>query len=181
MTVDQFNTKLAAQIEVISQHVPLGIAAGDTHALMMERIFVDGLNASGSKIGSYSTSPGMYVNTQFAPQKKAAKGKTGETKFKNGKPHKTTYFESYKAFRQAEGRESSFVNLRLFGNLQNDLSTGLKRVDDDLWIAVVRKNENWKKIQGFQVKYGNVFSLTKDERSHFKKVLDFELKKVLNK
>lgn len=179
MTIAEFNKKLEARKKAIHENKPLGLAAADTHAMMVERIFIDGLNASSSKIGNYSTSPPIYVNTQFAPQKKAAKGKTGETKFKNGAPHKTTYFESYKAFRQAEGRESSFVNLRLFGNLQNDFSTGIKRVDNDTWISFVKKDESGDKINGNERRFGLIFHTTKDERANFKKVLDFEMNKLL--
>lgn len=180
MTIAEFNKKIEERKRVIEENIPLGIAVADTHALMVQRIFVNGLNSSDSKIGSYATSPPLYVNTTLnAPIKKAPKGKYGETKFTDGRPHKTTYFESYKKFRQEESRESSFVNLRLFGNLENDFKTGLKRINNDSWVAVVRKDESADKIRGAESKYGKVFFFTKDERKHFKDVLLFEMQKLL--
>lgn len=184
MTINDFNKKLEERKRIIEENIPLGVATADTHAMMVQRIFTDGLNSSDSKIGNYATSPPLYVNTTLnAPIQKAPKGKYGETKFKTGAKkgqlHKTTYFESYKAFRQAESRESSFVNLRLFGNLQNDFSTGLKRVNNDSWVAVVRKDESGDKIKGAESKYGKVFFLTQDERKHFKDLLLFELQQLL--
>lgn len=180
MTINDFNKKLEERKRIIEENIPLGIAVADTHALMVQRIFTDGLNSSDSKIGNYATSPPLYVNTSLnAPIQKAPKGKYGETKFKDGRPHKTTYFESYKAFRQAESRESGFVNLQLFSNLKIDFETGLKRVDNDKWVAVVKRADSGGKISGAESKYGKVFFLTQDERKHFKDVLLFELQQLL--
>lgn len=180
MTIDEFNKKLQAQKKAIEENIPLGIAAADTHAMMVERIFTDGLNSSGSKIGTYAIAPPMYIETKFgAPIKKTPKGKYGEEKFKNGKPHKTTYFESYKAFRQAESKESSFVNLNLFGNLKIDFETGIRRVSNKIWESFVKRSDSGDKIDGTESKYGKVFFLTKNERENFKKVLQVEIERIL--
>lgn len=196
MTVDDFNKKLTAQIEVISKHVPLGIAAGDTHAMMVERIFDEGKTATGG-IHTYDRTTEIYISTDQSPHKFTPKGKPsdrakkisatykkrlkefGYTKAESKAilKHKTTYFQSYKAFRQALGFESGFWNLQLFGNLRNDFSTGLKRTDNDTWISFVERPDSMGKTEKFR----DYFRLNKDERSHFKKVLDFELKKILNK
>lgn len=92
-----------------------------------DRIFSDGLDSKGAPIGRYSAKP-MYVNTKDAsPRKIQGKGKTGRTKFKNGKPLKSTYFAGgYKEFKMRVGRGNKF-NLFLFGNFNRAYLAGAVR------------------------------------------------------
>jgi hypothetical protein len=97
------------------------------------RIFLDGLDANGTKIGSYSTDP-IYVGVEAAKKrygsqiptsKLKGKGKGGKGKFKNGKTRKSQYFErGYAGFREFMGRDIGTVNLDLTSNLQNSILTG---------------------------------------------------------
>lgn len=154
-----------------------GLAVAATHAEVVDRIFEEGENNRGGKIGTYSTKP-IYVNPDYSPKKFAPKGKTGRTSFNNGKKHKTGYFESgYKGFRQAIGRESNKVNLRLFGTLQSDFSNSLEKRQSGLYVTGIKNKANAGKIEGIQYKYGNVFLLQKDER----KLLVTTFQKELNR
>ena len=92
-----------------------------------DRIFTDGLDAKGAPIGRYSAKP-MYVNTTDAsPRKIQGKGKTGKTRFKNGKPLKSTYFAGgYREFKMKVGRGKKF-NLFLFGNFNRAYLAGAVR------------------------------------------------------
>lgn len=114
---------------------------------MIRRIHIDGLDASGSSIGEYSTKS-MYVSlTAFVRQKgKVGKGhqlkngtrppikgqrtlnargkNSNSPKFKNGNPRKSRYFEEgYKEYHDEMGNGTE-VNLTLTGNLANDFEMG---------------------------------------------------------
>lgn len=162
---------------------PLRIAAYDTHAKMCQRIFEEGENSEGGNIGSYNDSNEMYINPNTSPKKLPAKGKNGETKFKNGKPHKTAYVSSYKDYRSKIGRQVSRVDFILSGELRSDFSNGRiptpEKVNNYKYVAGVKKEINAKKIEGLEEKYGTVFKLTKNERKNFKDIQEFEFKKLL--
>ena len=102
-------------------------------------------------IGHYSGVP-MYVNPRYSPRKFPTKGKNGQTKFKNGKPHKTGYFVGYKGFRTAIGRETNIVNLQLSGKLFKDWS-------------MLQQGNTW--VIGFRSKYGT--QVAEGNEQHFGK------------
>lgn len=92
-----------------------------------QRIFTEGLDTFGSKIGSYSTNP-FYINpnspTLLGVSTSGIKpeGKTGKTKFKNGKPHRSKYLsEGYAELRQLTGRQSDTVDLNFSGSLERSV------------------------------------------------------------
>lgn len=87
------------------------------YASNLRRVHNDGLNVSGSKIGSYSTKP-LYVSPRGF-RSFPLKGKSGKTTFKNGKRHKTGYFDGYGKFKEAIGY-STTVNLQATGRLRLD-------------------------------------------------------------
>jgi hypothetical protein len=149
------------------------IAAIDTHVKMADRIFVKGLNADNKQIGTYNSTKELYVNPKKAPKSFTTKGKSGKTKFENGKNRQTGYFESYAEYRSKVGRLTDKVNLVLFGNLQSDfLRVPIKTGKNKFSSTVTRNNSG--KVDGAQDKYGNVFSLTKQERNNCVEVLKFE-------
>ena len=167
MTTDQFAQKQKARLAKIEEGKSFAEAVANSHARQVPRIFDKGIKSDGSKIGQYNSSKDLYVNPKFAPKGFSTKGKTGKTTFKNGKKHKTGFFTSYKAFRASQGRETSFVNLRLFGRLQLDYTNGLRRVSPLKWVAEVKTDINADKIQGNKERFGLTFSLTEKEREEF--------------
>ena len=110
---------------------------------MINRIHQRGESAKGGAIGSYSTEP-IYVSLTAFVRKKGKvgkghklnngsrpaiktqrtlqpKGKNGDTKFKNGKTHKSRYFDDgYSEYHDEMGNGTK-VNLTLTGQLANDL------------------------------------------------------------
>lgn len=108
-------------------------AALDTIGLYKRRIFVDGRATSASRIGRYSTRP-TYVSiaaqkrrtgSQIKNGRLTPKGKNGRVKFKNGRYLKTRYFpDGYKGFRDAVGRQSSYVDFNLSGELERSIQVG---------------------------------------------------------
>ena len=87
---------------------------------ILTRVNERGQAADNSDIGQYSTNP-IYVNPNNAPRKFPTIGKTGKSKFADGMPHKTGYFEEgYSEFKTTIGRnEIGKVNLFLTGNMRN--------------------------------------------------------------
>lgn len=179
MTTKEFITKQRKKLNAIQkENKPLAIAATSIHSKQVQRVFEEGKNSKGTKIGIYDSSNSLYVNPKNAPRSVPLKGKTGRTAFKSGKRHVTGYFPSYKAFRQQQGRPTSFVNLTLFGRLKSDYSRPPQRVNVHRYIAGVNGVENTNKIKGVEDKYGRVFFLTQGERKQFLKILEKELVKA---
>lgn len=176
---EQYIKELRKKLQNLKSGKAVAIAAQDTHVKVVERIFDKGRNAQDGEIGQYDTSAPLYVNPKYSPKKFPKKGKSGKAKFKNGRARKTGFFQSYKDFKQAIGRPTAFVNLKLSGLLQSDFGKGVQRVSPLRHIAAVR-NINSDKIKGLEDKYGNIFRLTPKERTHYKQVLAYESNKIMS-
>lgn len=175
MSTEEYITKLRTKLRELEQNnKPLARAVATVHAEQMERVFVKGQATTGS-IGSYNSTKPLYVNPKTAPRNFPTKGKTGKTKFDNGKSHKTGFFTSYKSFRASQGRQTSFVDLKLSGQLQRDMSNSLTRLNPSVWVTGTKNKANSKKAEGAEAKYGNIFNLSKTEKEDFKEVLRDEL------
>jgi len=182
MTILELVAKYQKQREALQSEAPYFLAASSTHGDMSERIFTKGQKADGSEIGKYNSTDPLYIGALDTPQALPKAGKYGQTTFKNGKPHKSTYFESYKDFRSTIGRRSDYVNLQLFGNLMTEFSATLKR-DDNLgriWFASVTRTDNLGKALGAEARYGSIFAATQAERTAYSDTLRTEINKILN-
>lgn len=181
MSTEEYIQKLRTKLnELTHNNVPLARAVATTHADQMQRIFTEGKDSTGAKIGQYNSTDPLYVDPKTSPRRFPTKGKTGETRFKNGKAHKTGFFSSYKAFRASQGRQTSYVDLKLHGQLQSDMSNSLTRLSPAVWVTGTKNRKNSKKAEGAEKKYGNIFNLTKDEKEDLKEVLRDELLKALS-
>jgi hypothetical protein len=181
MTTEEYIAKMRKNLnEILQNNKPLAAAVATTHAEQMQRIFTKGKDSTGGNIGAYNSTDPLYVNPNTAPRKFPKKGKTGKTKFKNGNDHKTGFFSSYKAFRASQGRQTSFVDLVLSGQLRSDVSNSLTRLNSNVWVTGTKNSANSEKAAGAEAKYGNIFNLNTDEKKEFKEVLKFELLKALS-
>ena len=154
-------------------------------ATMRRRIHQQGKASDGSLIGEYSTEP-MYVsmsaNIGSIKMFGEPVGKTGKSKFKNGKPHKSKYFKNgYKEFKTAIGRnELGTVNLSLSGQLNIEFTLiatekgwGLGWENSDmLERAIFFEDKKYKK---------KIYYPTDDELETMKDVAKFELTNALSK
>lgn len=180
LTPAEYAAKLESKLNSLKTNdKAMGVAVFDTNAKMVNRIFVQGRDSSNSGIGSYNTTDPLYVNPKYSPKSFPTKGKAGNSRKKNGEAYKTAYFSSYKAFRDTIGRETGFVNLTLFGLLQNSVSNGIERNSNGRYITIL-KGEQGDKADGLEKKYGTIFNLTKEERENFLRVYEFEITKLLN-
>ena len=184
MTTREFIEKQKRKIAKLEKGVPLAIAAFEIHRQMGNRIFNEGESANESTIGSYATSPPIYVNPQNSPKKFQPQGITGKV-FKSGKnkgqPHKTRLFSSYRSFRQYIGRQTGFVNLDLSGRLRSDFITGLRKKSPTMYESVLKYGFNAKKARGQEKHWGKkIFSLTPTERKLFVKIVQDETNRIMN-
>lgn len=181
-----------------AENKPLEIAARTAMAEQANRIFIQGKKTDGSNIGQYDTKTPFYVNpntsagftTKSSKYKieglKPPKGKHGDTHFKNGKPHKTTFVNNYKDFRNRVGRRIDKIDATLSGDLQSDfrnapvdsVAVNPKKVSVNEYQIVLQRDKNVEKLQGLESRKGEISDASKAERNTFVKVANFELKKM---
>lgn len=179
LTIEQYIASLKRQSKELRDSKAPFVAAQTAHADMVERIFTRGDAADGGKIGSYDTKDPLYVNPKNSPVNVAPKGKTGKRVFDNGKPHKTAYFQNYKAYRANIGRPTATVNLDLFGRLKQEFENSMRRISNSSFEARSRTSESTDKALGNQSRFRKpIFAATQAERDTFRDVLVFELRKI---
>lgn len=119
---------------------------------------------------------------------------TGLTAFRGGKgtkagdPHRTTYVNNYKDYRNRIGRRVDRVNLELTGDLRLDWSSALvgkervRQTAAGLELDVrVKRPVNQAKLENIAKKYGPVFHLTPRERELYYRALRYELTRARQK
>lgn len=185
MNTEQFIEKQKRIVrEIVNKDLPLQRAAASTLRKQATRIFVDGNNSSATPIGKYNATTPLYVNpktTGGATSKLGApKGKTGQSKFKDGTPHKTVWVESYKVLKGKIGQKNDTVRLVLSGDLRSDFSTSqLRKIGVHEYESGVKREANIKKAQGAEEKYGKIFSSTTAEVQNFFEVAAKEYNLIL--
>ena len=109
-------------------------------------------------------------------------GKTGETKFKNGKPHVSGYFGNFLEFKEAIGRNEDVktVDLFLTGELhrhwannnsnQKGSPAQAKKVNQHNYIVAISSQDE-DKIS----RYPRVFNISLSEREAFLKTIKNQL------
>lgn len=178
-TTSQYIKELDRRLGEIKRSNLVYLSALVIHPEYINRIFDKGLNAFNSPHGTYSTKP-IYVNTKRkSPKAVKSVGKTGNSVFKSGKPHKTTYFpRGYSQFKQSIGRGSA-VNFRLFDDLKLDMTNGLRKLKDKAQV-ILKRNFNVKKVNGLIEKYGkDSFMFSERERQKYLNDLAKRLNKIM--
>jgi hypothetical protein len=139
------------------------------------RVHSDGLDIYESSIGTYSTQP-MYANPRTGATLIGLPnaGKTGRTKFNNGKDHKTRYYsDGYKGWRRANRRKTDKVDLYFKGDL--DRSFTFQRVNAKWFTLGFSNSENWNKARGLEQHFSkNIWGIGQREE----KIIDLILKNV---
>jgi len=179
--------------ELVNNNLPLKIAATTMTVRMSSRIFVEGKDESESKIGDYSTK-GIYLSDSFIatlPKVQATrKGKTGKSKFKDGREHKTTYFEGWKGVRDEAGRQTAKVDLSFIGDLQSEFTNSPlgrpasaatpRKIDVNNYEIAVTSETNVNKARGNEGHFGKViFTPSKNEKELFYTIAEKELRQLL--
>ena len=159
MKVDDFIKRLRElPNKIIQNNIQISvIAANEAMAEMLDRIFVKGLAADGTKIGDYSNDP-IYVSVPYPQLRNAGLRKKG----RQGKKTKRSAFFSkgYKEFRQQAGRQSGFVDLNLTGSLFNSVKVGKYQ---GKVVIFFDQDESIVKAQGNEKRFGKeIFTLSRE-------------------
>lgn len=185
MTIIEKIAEIDRLISRLEKEDLIRVAVLDTVQKQAERIFSNGLKSDSSKIGTYNNTKEIWVSQEDAPKKVNNRGKPN----KDGKRKKIKggYYESYKKFREAMGREASFVNIRLTNDLQSDFSNSPVskssnalakakpiKVNKNEYKVSLKRDINIAKKEGLEKKYGKIFSLTKDEKKNFHTIAEKE-------
>lgn len=137
-------------------------------ASIKRRVHNEGLMPNRAKIGAYSTKP-LYISPKNSPKSFGGNiGKFGQSKFKNGKDHKTRYFKSgYKEFRGKIGRVNSKVNLHLFGDLERGFQYA--PIGGRHYLGII--SSQVKKYDGLTAKYGKFYGLSAQDHKDVARLL----------
>lgn len=156
----------------------------------------------------YNDNKEIYVNPSTSPGKKfkpAGKpfefGRTKAGKIKNvrstsrltkekgeerasAKAHKTRWFSSYKDYRNTIGRRTDVVDWFLSGDLKSDFSNSKtnpapRKVNNHEYVSGLKRDENIKKLEGLEDKYGEVTKHTKGEKELFFSTVGKEFQLIL--
>lgn len=151
-----------------------------TTALLAEyrvRIFDKGLDSNDAKIGSYSTKP-LYASAGTTPRKISPVGKNGDTKFADGRPHKSQYFaDGWKGLRSAQGRPVDTVNLNLKGSLENNLQVA-RLSDTEVGIVLPSQKESLKR-KGQEKHWGKIiFKASPRDVQYLGQAIDDEIEAI---
>lgn len=168
----------------------LMIEIGSTiQANTLERVHEDGLDSNLQNIGQYDTITPIYINPDKAPRKTASKakgieglkraGKYGDTKFKNGKPHKTAYNANYKALRNKIGRRIDKVDLNFSGKLSKEFGLEVKgRNVVDLGFITTYGTEVGNSLEK---KYGKrIWAASENDLKDINTIINAKIRKNLN-
>lgn len=201
MTPKEHANQLRAKIEELKKNNrPFQLAVLSSVAQVSKRVFSDGKNQAGSTFAYNDIEP-VYITDEQSPRKLSHKGKFGKSVFasgeKKGLEHTTTYFASYKEFRQSVGRESNFVNWQLNGDLMSDFGSlprpeskqppsqsamkPAKKVNPNEYITALDRTNNVKKYEGLSDRFGKFLELSSKEEAEFYRILEGELALFLAK
>lgn len=189
-TTEQYKKKLQKLSLSIQDIKPFYEATNEIIIMQEDRIFNKGTDSKGGPVGNYSTKP-VYISLSASPRQFPAKGKTGQTKFKNGKMHTSGYFAGgYYQFKQAVGRAGAGkkINLELSGHFRKGFSSSanpakLSKTGFEIVYSVKHTGANPKgKVEGIINNYPQAFKLSKTEREYvLKKFQEIFINVVLNK
>lgn len=132
-----------------------------------QRIFAEGLNSDGSKIGEYSQAPTYYPKEVFI-RKGAfkAKGKKNSGDFKNGKQRKSMFLAGgYSELRSIQGRQTDFVDIKYSGSAER--SIGIVKLGESVLYGVRDLTES-KKLHGQIERFGDFLDLSETEKEFIK-------------
>lgn len=177
MTIEEYITKQQKRINQVRIKA-YKIAVFDTHRVMANRIFNEGEAANESLIGSYNTTKPLYINPKNAPRSFPTGGKTGNKR--NGGRHKTAFFNSYRDFKRTIGQPTDRVRLKLFGRMQSDFVTGIRKVSNVEYTTSFKDKINLKKSRGQEARFGKaIFKFGDTEIKNMDRVMRLEVNRIL--
>lgn len=181
MTIQQYIQKVNKAVKELEDGKAFTDAISATIVDQADRIFNDGLDASGGPIDKYSTKP-TYIPVDAGPIKVKPLGKPHgkpkrarsvyETGKKAGKPYKSRYYKGGYAEFKVKMRRTGKFRLFLFGNFNRaflrygKFPTLLKEPTRMVAIFAIKPDESnpQGKINGLLKNYPNAFKLSINEK-----------------
>lgn len=186
MTIEDQIKNLEKLVERLSddkaiQNRVTTVAALEVFADYKTRIFTDGRSTNSSRIGDYNTKAFYAGKSQLKGLPKSKfkpKGKTGQSKFKNGKPHKTTYLKNgYFQFRKVAGRQNRYVDLNLTGASERSIQFG---TEGDAVVFGFTDDRRRKILEANELRFKKqIFTLSQDEIKTFNTSAVREIKRII--
>lgn len=174
MTTEQYIADLQRTATKLQNGQALQRAAQDVHADRVERIFDIGSVARG-----YNSTKPVWIENKYV--------RNNRNNGKTGRAEKTSYFQSYKAFKEAIGMGSE-VNFRVTNDLQMDFANSqvnpnsgspdagqVIKKSNTLFVEALRSQDNVDKLNGNIKRFGNFVRFTDAERQKFNNILKMEL------
>ncbi len=173
--LESLSTKSKLQDQVVRK-----VALGALVDVRM-RVFTTGKDSADSKIGDYSTKPSYFASKGIG-KGLSPRGKTGRTKFKNGRALKTRYFaDGYSGWKTAIGRNTlGSVNLNLSGSMRNNFQ--LFKTSSG-WGIGWSSTELVDRARNFETKKYNkpIWMLTKQEQQEASRIALIEIANAIRK
>lgn len=195
MSPEEYAEFLRGKIEELRKNNrPFGLAVATSVAQVSKRAFTDKRNEKGESFQYNSTDP-VYIRDEDSPRKLSHKGKNGSDTYKSGKKkgqkHTTTYFDSYKSFRGAVGRDTDAVDWQLTNDLRSDYGNSSKaapvsqlkpavQINVNNYITRLTRDNNVKKYGGLSARYGEFLTCSTKEEADFFRINELELGKFLS-
>lgn len=198
MTPQEYADSLRTKIDELKKNNrPFQLAVLSSVAQVSKRAFSDKKNNEGQSF-SYNSKDPIYVSDHQSPRKLSHKGKTGRSTFEStGESHKTTYFDSYKAFRDNVQRKTDAVNWQLTGDLMSDYGSlptptdkepppvnklkPARKINPNKYVTALDREVNIKKYAGLSDRYGDFLKLSEFEMKEFYRIHEGELALFLAK
>lgn len=180
--------RLSTETSGILQSASL-VAANDVLPVYKKRIFLTGRARTGGKIGKYSTKA-SYVSIARAKRKFGSQVNTGKLKprgknskspkFKNGKRRKSRYLPTgYANLRKDVGRQSSYVDLYMTGELERSIQVGKNGNDTVMGFL---KDKEYEKAENLEEHFGKpIFNMSEKEIDRALDKAEAEFDKFFNK
>jgi hypothetical protein len=151
------------QLQIENLRKAMETGARDILPDVARRVFTDGKATDGSDIGAYSTKP-IYISKKNSPRSAGIVKK------------KTLFFPGgYKQFKSDIGRGDE-VNLKVFGRLQTDYLTPLKKDTPEGLSFELKEAANAEKKEGNEKRFGkDIFNLNQTEKDKVTNTISFEV------
>lgn len=208
---EEFAVMLEGVVKQLDSQMPDIISVSvmvELQAQHKQRIFGDGLNSEGQKIGEYNDDPNYYAKELFIRKgafKEQGKDDVGVDKDgkkkkrleftivdsysgkkkniayvkKTGLNRKTMYLPGgYKEFRDIQGRQTEYVDIKFSGSAERGLNV-VKSGNATLYGTTDLKES--KKLLGNSERFGDFLSLTTNEQEFIKLELQNETKQIIEK
>lgn len=172
--------------ELLASDKPVFFGSQASLVGLSRRVFMHGKNADGSPIGDYSQKD-IWINPNkmrvrnkkgFVP----LKGKKGNTEFKSdpARKRKTSYFEGWKGFREAQGLRTGFINLNYTGDLKSDIENPIDgrptpiKISEGKYKVAIKRDENVKKYPGWT----EALKFSQAEIKEFYRIAELEFRRL---